>query len=128
MRRAQSKDVQAFSETSQFQNYNIRLSLQEIVIGIWIVRKPHKGDHHCRAEKVDKMIVWTNIKDAAPPCDSETVFIGINTAGYCGCFNEHGFMSTAQGQRSVCLYATAEGVTEIMSDLEWWAEFDRPTK
>ena len=72
------------------------------------------------------MIDWKNIADEIPPCDSETVFVGINTAGYCGCFNEHGFMSTHHGRRSVCLYATAEGSNEIMTDLEWWAILERP--
>lgn len=72
------------------------------------------------------MINWTNIKDGEPPCDSETVFIGINTAGYCGCFNELGFVSTFQGIQSVCLYATAEGQNEVMTDLERWAELERP--
>ena len=70
---------------------------------------------------------WKNVsKDGYPPCDSETVFVGVNTAGYCGCFNEHGLMSTIHGQRSICLYATAEGCHEIMSVLEWWEQLNTP--
>lgn len=70
---------------------------------------------------------WKSVKhDGYPPCDSETVFVGVNSAGYCGCFNEHGLMSTRNGQRSVCLYATAEGCSEVMTDLEWWAHLETP--
>lgn len=72
------------------------------------------------------MIDWKNIKDEAPPCNSDTVFVGVNSAGFCGCFNEHGFMSTHHGQMSVCLYATAEGRHEVMSGLEWWAQLETP--
>ena len=72
-------------------------------------------------------LVWMKVsEDGYPPCDSETVFVGANSAGYCGCFNEHGLMSTRQGQRSVCLYATAEGCDEVMTDLAWWAKLETP--
>ena len=70
---------------------------------------------------------WKNINDESPPCDSETIFVGVSTSGYCGCFNEHGFMSTNHGKRSVCLYATAEGCHEVMTDLEWWCKLEMPT-
>lgn len=66
------------------------------------------------------MINWKSIEVELPPCDSETVFIGINTAGYCGCFNEYGPLSTT------CYYATPEGCIAVMTDLEWWAELERP--
>jgi len=72
-------------------------------------------------------LIWMMVaEDGYPPCDSETLFVGMNSAGYCGCFNEHGLMSTRQGQRSVCLYATAEGCDEVMTDLAWWAKLETP--
>lgn len=68
---------------------------------------------------------WKAVKEHGyPPCDSETVFVGKNSAGYCGCFNEHGMMSTSHGQLSICLYATAEGCHEVMTDLAWWAKLE----
>ena len=72
-------------------------------------------------------LIWMKVaEDGYPPCDSETLFVGMNSAGYCGCFNEHGLMSTRQGRRSVCLYATAEGCDEVMTDLAWWAKLETP--
>jgi len=70
---------------------------------------------------------WKNVNtDGYPLCDSERVYIGINSNGYCGCFNEHGLMSTAYGQESICLYATPEGCDEVMTGLKWWQELEYP--
>lgn len=72
-------------------------------------------------------MIWNHVDEHGyPPCDSETVFVGMNSAGFCGCFNEHGLMSNRNGHRSVCLYATPEGCEEVMTDLEWWAVLDTP--
>ena len=57
---------------------------------------------------------WKRLKtDGHPPCDGEKIFVGINEAGYCGCFNQHGWMSLAHGPVSVCFYDTAEGPTPV---------------
>lgn len=70
---------------------------------------------------------WKRLKtDGHPPCDGETIFVGINEAGYCGCFNQHGLMSLAHGPVSVCFYDTAEGSHEVMTSLDYWAELDVP--
>lgn len=62
---------------------------------------------------------WANVKDGMPPCDGEQVFIGVNTNGYVGAFNQ-------MRPDGMCLYATAEGFAEVMSGLSQWAPFERP--
>ena len=70
---------------------------------------------------------WKRLKtDGHPPCDGETVFVGVNEAGFCGCFNQHGMMSLAHGPVSVCFYDTAEGSHEVMTCLDYWAALDVP--
>jgi hypothetical protein len=64
-------------------------------------------------------MTWKNVKtDGFPPCDGETVFVGINTAGYAGCFNSMQFIN--------CLYETAEDCVSVMSDLLWWKVLEMP--
>lgn len=63
---------------------------------------------------------WHNVKrDGMPPCDGETVFVGINTAGFACCFNE----ATPDG---VCSMHGPELSTVQMSGLHWWRALDRP--
>lgn len=69
---------------------------------------------------------WIHVSFRWPECDSETVYVGINSVGYCGCFNEFGRMSGKTGYRTVCLYATAEGVNEVMTDLVKWKRLETP--
>lgn len=69
---------------------------------------------------------WIDIEKGWPPCDSEKVFVGINSAGYVGCFNEFGRMSSQTGYRTICLYATAEGCDEVMTDLAKWKWLEMP--
>lgn len=70
---------------------------------------------------------WKRLRvDGPPPCDGETIFIGVNDAGFCGCFNQHGIMSLANGPMSICFYDTAEGSHEVMSCLDLWAVLDVP--
>jgi hypothetical protein len=54
-----------------------------------------------------------------PPCDGETVYVGINTAGFACCFNE----VTHDG---VCSMQGPELSTVQMSGLRWWRVLDRP--
>ncbi len=63
---------------------------------------------------------WRTVaRDGMPPCDSETVFTGINTAGFAACFNE----VTPDG---CCSMQGPELSTVQMSGLCWWQVLDRP--
>jgi Lar family restriction alleviation protein len=67
---------------------------------------------------------WRNVEqDGMPPCDGETVFIGINSAGYPGCFNA--MESTSVGGNT-CFMDTAEDRHPVMSELRWWRALVRP--
>ena len=66
-------------------------------------------------------MTWKNVKtDGYPPCDSETVYVGVNSNGYCGCFNSYFSASEC------CAYETAERVKIVMDSLEWWQELELP--
>jgi len=63
---------------------------------------------------------WTHIADGFPFTDGEKIFVGINSMGYCGCFNGLGV-----NDKSVyCFYETAEERIEIMSGLTYWKLLD----
>lgn len=58
--------------------------------------------------------VWNLVAVAGlPPCNDESVFIGINTAGYVGAFNH-------VQPDGLCLMKSPEGAASVMSDLKWW--------
>lgn len=60
-------------------------------------------------------MTWKNVKtDGYPPCDSETVYVGVNSSGYCTCFN--GYFSGSD----YCVYETAEETRFMMDDLVRW--------
>ena len=64
---------------------------------------------------------WKRVSvDGPPPCDGETVFVGVNSAGYCGCFN------AVTEPHNRCWYETAESGDCIMSELEWWKPLEMP--
>jgi hypothetical protein len=64
---------------------------------------------------------WKTVADEGfPPCDGNTSFIGINSAGYACCFN------AVQG--GTCVMETAEGAYRQMSDLRDWRLLDRPAR
>jgi hypothetical protein len=66
---------------------------------------------------------WKHVSsDGEPPVDGETVFVGINSAGYSACFNE----ITDPGD--MCAMVTAESCVFLMSELRWWRVLDRPMK
>ena len=65
---------------------------------------------------------WTHIADGFPFTDGENVFVGINSMGYCGCFN--GFGINSKGV--YCFYETAEERIDIMSGLTYWKLLDMP--
>lgn len=54
-----------------------------------------------------------------PPCDGQTVYLGVNTAGYWGCFNDLSGKHSPEG--AMCLYRSPEDVAVVMSDLHSWA-------
>lgn len=70
---------------------------------------------------------WHRVKtDGHPPCDSETIFVGINSSGYCGCFNAT-TPSIEQKQEINCWYETAEDTARVMEDLLWWKLLEMPS-
>jgi hypothetical protein len=63
---------------------------------------------------------WNTVKrDGLPPCDGETVFVGVNEAGYACCFN-------AMDKRGWCVMRSPEDSQDQMSALLWWRVLDRP--
>jgi hypothetical protein len=70
-------------------------------------------------ERMLRIAEWRNALLETPPCDGETVFIGINSAGFACCFNE----VTRDG---VCFMTGPEISTVQMSGLKWWRVLDRP--
>lgn len=74
----------------------------------------------CYDSFVGNIVIRHNIREMFPPCDGETIFVGINTAGFCGCFNNYDVAL------DVCLYETAEECITVMSCLKWWDILDMP--
>jgi hypothetical protein len=63
---------------------------------------------------------WKTVeRDGLPPCNGETVFIGINSAGFAACFNK-------MNHDGCCLMGSAEANTAQMSCLRDWRVLDRP--
>jgi hypothetical protein len=71
------------------------------------------------SETVQTALPWTHVRDGLPECDGETVFIGVNTAGFAACFN-------AMTPDGVCLMGGPESCTAQMSCLLHWRVLDRP--
>ena len=69
---------------------------------------------------------WTHITAGLPPCDGETVFVGINSNGYCGCFNDISRLTTSRRESVFYIYETAEGADKIMTDLVQWKRLEMP--
>jgi hypothetical protein len=64
---------------------------------------------------------WCSVeRDGIPPCDGETVYVGINSAGFACCFNQ----ARPDG---LCLMGSPECSTAQMSELRWWRMLDRPS-
>lgn len=73
--------------------------------------------------EVERSRAWKRVAtDGYPDCDCETVFVGINSAGFCGCFNS----ITGSPKYSHCWYETAEDSVDIMSDLALWKPLAMP--
>jgi hypothetical protein len=63
---------------------------------------------------------WKNVARAGmPPCDGETVYVGINEAGYACCFN-------LIDKRGWCVMRSPEDSQDQMSALRWWRVLHRP--
>jgi hypothetical protein len=63
---------------------------------------------------------WKTVqRDGMPPCDGETVYVGINAAGYACCFN-------LIDKRGFCVMQSPEDRQDQMSQLYWWRVLDRP--
>ena len=66
---------------------------------------------------------WHDAEIEQPPTDGVRVFVGFNTAGYAGCFN----VTKQQPDGTLdAIYASPEVEYEVMSELKWWRELDRP--
>jgi hypothetical protein len=62
---------------------------------------------------------WQHVDiDGQPPCNGETVYVGINSAGYACCFNEM--------RHGVCVMVSAESYDPHMSELRYWSVLERP--
>ena len=70
----------------------------------------------------DRTTEWTHIDKGLPPTDGEKVFVGVNSIGYCGCFNNLGVGNISM----YCFYETAEECLEIMSKLTYWKLLEMP--
>lgn len=63
---------------------------------------------------------WHHIdRNGMPLCDGETVFVGINSAGFACCFNQ-------VRPDGLCLMGSPESSTAQMSELRWYRMLDRP--
>ena len=68
---------------------------------------------------------WKRVDvDGYPTCDGDTIFIGVNELGFCGCFNQIEFKRA--GDR--CWYETPEENYIIMSYLKFWKLFEYPNE
>ena len=68
---------------------------------------------------------WKKLSnDNLPPTDGEAMFVGINTAGFFGCFNA--LSSFDNGKTWNASYETAEETIETMGDVEYWCELQPP--
>lgn len=78
-------------------------------------------DASLSAAPASPIAAWKTVeRDGVPPCNSETVYVGINTAGFSCCFNE-------VTQDGVCSMAGPELTTIQMSALRYWRELDLPS-
>ena len=67
------------------------------------------------------MTTWIDVKNGLPQYEyGEAIYVGINTAGYCGCFTYY------NPRLDACLYETAEEEIYVMSNLKYWMELERP--
>lgn len=72
-------------------------------------------------DELRAQLQWHDVRtDGPPPCDGEVVFIGINSAGYVGAFNEH--------SGGGCYMETAEGTEHVMGDVSYWRRHTGPAK
>ena len=51
---------------------------------------------------------WTHIDKGLPPCDSETVYVGINSAGYYACFTDVSEMDAGRGPAEIVQWMRLE--------------------
>lgn len=73
-------------------------------------------------ERLQAVIQWKSVlRDGPPPCDGETVFVGINSTGFAACFN-------AISPLDCCVMNTADDSVAQMSCLKFWRVLDRPCR
>jgi hypothetical protein len=88
---------------------------------LWALEGASEYANHAYAEgRKDEAEDWRAVSaDGMPPCDGETVYIGINSNGFAACFN-------AMTPDGCCLMGGPECSTAQMSGLEWWRVLNRP--
>ena len=70
---------------------------------------------------------WKDVEsDGYPVCDGEKVLVGVNSAGYCACFNNVIEALPFGHNASECWYESAEQEIFVMSDLKWWKPLELP--
>ena len=67
---------------------------------------------------------WMNINDAEPPCDGSAVFIGVDSNGYCACFNNI-LMTVKFG--CIFIYEAAPMHRQVTYGLECWKPLEIPS-
>ena len=67
--------------------------------------------------------MWTNVRDAIPPCRDDQLYLGVNSNGYAGVFNA---VADIAGDVH-CMYETAEESVDVMNGLAIWQPFNPPT-
>jgi hypothetical protein len=86
----------------------------------YISDEESKGEYAAQSLPRIPAPAWRNVsRDGMPPCDGETVFVGINAAGYACCFN-------LIDKRGWCVMRSPEARQDQMSALKWWRVLDRP--
>ena len=62
--------------------------------------------------------------DGNPQCNGDTIFIGINEVGFCGCFNQIDIRNNIFR----CWYETPEENYYVMSYLKYWKVVEFPSE
>ena len=76
---------------------------------------------------MENVMDWKKVEEDGVPHDAtgeDTIYVGVNSAGYCGCFNAVG--TPDGGETWDAFYETAEDYTRILGELKLWAVLKVP--
>ena len=72
-------------------------------------------------------MTWKNVKtDGYPDCDGETVYVGVDPNGFCGCFNYYSLKCAVYVYGKSGTDLTSGKEIYIMTNLKWWQELELP--